>query len=232
MTTSSSTNFDLDVAEYIEEAYERCGIDIQTRTGYQAISARRSLNLLFSEWANRGINYWTVTQRTLNLTADTSSYDLPAGITDLLDVVIYDSADATRTDTILNRITISEYNQIPNKSDTGKPNQYMLDKGRQTGSNNIFKLYVWQTPDIGTYRLNYWAMTQLDDITLSNQDADIPYTWSECICAGLASKLSLKYAPDKFPLLKQLYQEAFDYASTNDGDGVSLKLQPTGLNLR
>ena len=232
MATSETVAFRPNVEEIITEAYERCGLDIQTRTGDQAISARRSLNLLFSEWANRGINYWTVTQNTLNLAQGTSVYNLPAGVLDFLDVVIYDSAESTRTDTILNRITISEYNQIPNKSDTGKPNQYMLDKGRQTGSNNIYKIFVWQTPDKSTYRLNYWAMTQLDDVTLSNQDTDIPYTWSECICAGLASKLSLKYAPDKYPLLKSIYDEAFNFASTNDSDGVSLKLQPTGLNLR
>ncbi len=232
MATSGTVTFRPNVEEIINEAYERCGLDIQTRTGYQAVSARRSLNLLFSEWANRGINYWTVQQRTLTLATDTSSYDLPAGVLDLLDVVIYDSADSTRTDTIINRITISEYNQIPNKSDTGKPNQYMLDKGRQSGSNNIYKLFVWQTPDRDTYRLNYWSMNQLEDITKSNEDTDIPYTWTECICAGLASKLSVKFAPDKFPLLNNLYKEAFEYASTNDNDGVSLKLQPTGLNLR
>ena len=221
MATSNTVAFRPNIEEIINEAYERCGLDIQTRTGDQAISARRSLNLLFSEWANRGINYWTVTQNTLNLVAGTSSYNLPAGVLDFLDVVIFNSADATRTDTILNRVTIGEYNQIPNKTNTGKPNQYMLDKGRQAGSNNI-----------GTYVLNYWAMTQLDDVTLSNQDTDIPYTWSECICAGLASKLAVKFAPDKFPLLNGLYNEAFSFASTNDNDGVSLKLQPTGLNLR
>jgi len=232
MATSGTVAFRPNVEEIITEAYERCGLDIQRRTGDHAISARRSLNLLFSEWANRGINYWTVSQNTLNLSEGTSSYNLPAGVLDFLDVVIYDSAEATRTDTILNRVTISEYNQIPNKSDTGKPNQYMLDKGRQTGSNNIYKVYVWQTPDKDTYRLNYWAMTQLEDITLSNQDTDIPYTWSECICAGLASRLSLKYAPDKYQLLKSIYDEAFGFASANDNDGVSLKLQPTGLNLR
>ena len=97
MATSGTVTFRPNVEEIITEAYERCGIDIQTRTGYQAISARRSLNLLFSEWANRGINYWTVQQRTLSLTADTSSYDLPAGVLDLLDVVIFDSADARKT---------------------------------------------------------------------------------------------------------------------------------------
>ena len=232
MATSGTTAFRPTVEEIISESYERCGIDPQTRTGHHATSARRSLNLLFSEWANRGINYWTVGTATLNLSTDTTTYNLPAGVIDFLDVVIYDSADATRTDTILNRVTISEYNQIPNKSDTGKPNQYMLDKGRQSGSNNIYKLFVWQTPDKSTYRLNYWSMNQLEDITASNEDTDIPYTWSECICAGLASKLSVKYAPDKFPLLNNLYKEAFEYASTNDNDGVSLKLQPTGLNLR
>lgn len=232
MATSETVAFRPNIEEIITEAYERCGLDIQTRTGDQAISARRSLNLLFSEWANRGINYWAVSQNTLELAAGTNAYNLPAGVLDFLDVVIYNSADTTRTDTILNRVTIAEYNQIPNKTNTGKPNQYMIDRGRQTGSNNIYKIYVWQTPDIGTYKLNYWAMTQLDDVTLSNQDADIPYTWSECICAGLASKLSVKFAPDKFPLLNGLYNEAFSFASANDNDGVSLKLQPTGLNLR
>tara|TARA_R110000822_G_scaffold274998_1_gene397218 strand:+ start:31 stop:729 length:699 start_codon:yes stop_codon:yes gene_type:complete len=232
MATSQTVAFRPNVEEIINEAYERCGLDIQTRTGDQAISARRSLNLLFSEWANRGINYWAVSQNTLDLAKGTSVYDLPAGVLDFLDVVIYNTADATRTDTIINRVTIAEYNQIPNKTNTGRPNQYMIDRGRQIGSNNIYKIYLWQTPDIGTYRLNYWAMTQLDDVTLSNQDADIPYTWSECICAGLASKLSVKFAPDRFPLLNGLYNEAFSFASTNDNDGVSLKLQPTGLNLR
>ena len=74
-------------------------------------------------------------------------------------------------------------------------------------------------------------MNQLEDISASNEDTDIPYTWSECICAGLASKLSVKFAPDKFPLLNSLYKEAFEYASSNDNDGVGLKIQPTGLNL-
>ena len=166
MATSGTVAFRPNVEEIITEAYERCGLDIQNRTGDQAISARRSLNLLFSEWANRGINYWTVTSNTLNLVEGTSSYDLPAGVFDFLDVVIFDSADATRTDTIVNRITIAEYNQIPNKTDTGKPNQYMVDRQREMPINNIYKIFLWQTPDRSTYRLNYYAMTQLEDIRL------------------------------------------------------------------
>ena len=231
MATSGTTSFRPNVEEIISESFERCGIDPQTRTGYHAESARRSINLLFSEWANRGINYWTVSTSTLSLSTGTITYNLPAGVIDLLDVVIYNSADSTRSDTILNKITISEYNQIPNKSSSGKPNQYMIDKGLQSGSNNISKIYVWQSPDINTYVLNYWAIKQLEDITASNEDTDIPYNWTECICAGLASKLAVKYSPDKFQLLNEMYERAFNFAASTDNDGVSLKIQPTALNL-
>ena len=231
MATSGTTAFRSNVEEIISESFERCGIDPQTRTGYHAESARRSINLLFSEWANRGINYWTVSTSTLSLSTGTITYNLPAGVIDLLDVVIYNSADSTRSDTILNKITISEYNQIPNKSSSGKPNQYMIDKGLQSGSNNISKIYVWQSPDINTYVLNYWAIKQLEDITASNEATDIPYNWTECICAGLASKLAVKYAPDKFQLLNEMYERAFNFAASTDNDGVSLKIQPTALNL-
>ena len=227
MALSGTVAFRPDVEEVITEAYERCGIDPQTQTGDRAVSARRSLNLLFSEFANRGINYWAVTQNTLTLADGTTSYTLPAGTIDIIDAVIREGS----TDQTINRVTISEYNQIPNKSSSGKPNQYMIDKGLQSGSNNVSKIYVWQSPDINTYVLSYWAMNQLEDITASNQDTDIPYTWSECICAGLASKLAVKYAPDKFQLLNEMYERAFNFAASSDNDGVSLKIQPTALNL-
>jgi len=231
MATSGTVSFRPNVEEIIAEAFERCGIDPQTRTGDHAVSARRSLNLLFSEWANRGINYWAVNSSTLNLGNGTITYNLPAGTIDLMDVVIFNSADATRTDTIVNRITISDYNQIPNKTSSGRPSQYMVDKGLQSGSNNISKIYVWQVPNISTYVLQYWSLNQIEDISASYQDADIPYTWSECICAGLASKLSVKYSTDRFQLLNELYERAFNFAASSDNDGVSLRIQPTALNL-
>tara|TARA_R110000796_G_scaffold48926_1_gene117122 strand:- start:2157 stop:2606 length:450 start_codon:yes stop_codon:yes gene_type:complete len=148
-----------------------------------------------------------------------------------MDVVINNSASSSQSDTIVNKITISEYNQIPNKTSSGRPSQYMIDKGLQSGSNNISKIYVWQVPNINTYVLQYWSMNQLEDITASNQDTDIPYTWSECICAGLASKLSVKYSTDRFQLLNELYERAFNFAAASDNDGVSLRVQPTALNL-
>jgi hypothetical protein len=224
MATSGTVTFRPNVEEIISEAFERCGVDTQTRTGHHAVAARRSLNLLFSEWSNRGINYWTVTNLTVTLVKDqTTPYTLPAGTVDLIDVVIRDSA--TTTDTSVQRISIAEYNQIPNKSSSGKPSQYLINR-QYTPT-----IYVWQIPDKTTYSLVYWAINQLEDISASNEDADIPYRWSDCICAGLASKLAIKYAPDQFQLLDQLYERSFEFAASADNDGVSMRIRPTALNL-
>ena len=86
MTTSGTRTFNLDVAEVIEEAYERCGLEV--RTGYDAKTARRSLNLMFADWANRGLNLWTVGQGTTNLVQGTSTYTLGADVVDILEMVL------------------------------------------------------------------------------------------------------------------------------------------------
>jgi hypothetical protein len=226
MATSGTVAFRPDVEEIISEAYERCGIDPQTRTGDQAVSARRSLNLLFSEWANRGINYWTVSKNTLTLVEDqTTPYTLPEGTIDIIDAVVSDSSGTDTSDQIINRISIADYNQLPNKTSSGKPSQYMLDKQYTP------KIYLWQIPNKSTYSIVYWSINQLEDINLSNQDADVPYRWSDCICAGLASKLALKYAADKYQILDSVYERSFNLAASSDNDGVSLRIHPTGMNL-
>ena len=225
MATSGTVAFQPNVEEIITEAFERCGLDPQVQTGDRAVSARRSLNLLFSEWANRGINYWAVEQQTLTLVNGTKSYALPVGTIDIIDAVVRDSAGTDTSDQIINRVSIADYNQLPNKSSSGKPSQYMLDKQYTPVA------YFWQVPDRDTYSMVYWAIRQLEDVTASNQDADIPYRWNECICAGLASKLSLKYANEKFQILNEMYERAFAFAAASDNDGVSLRIQPTALNL-
>ena len=221
MALSGTVAFRPDVEEITTEAFERCGIDAQTRTGGQVVSARRSLNMLFSEFANRGINYWAVTQNTLSLVSGTASYALPSGTIDIIDAVIRDGT----TDQTINRVTISEYNQIPNKTTSGKPSQFMVDKQYTP------VVYFWNVPDNSTYSMVYWAVNQLDDVTASNQDTDVPYRWSDCISAGLAAKLAIKYAPDRFQLLNELYERAFNFAASTDNDGVSLRIIPTALNL-
>jgi hypothetical protein len=225
MATSGTFDFRPDVEEIIAESFERIGMDAQTLTGYQAVAARRSLNLLFSEFANRGINYWAVQNNSLALTTGTTTYTLPVGTIDMIDVVIRETVGGTQSDTTLPRVSISEYNQIPNKTTQGRPSQYMINK-QYTPT-----LYVWQVPDSNNYSLVYWSINQLEDITASNQDADVPYRWNDCICAGLASKLALKYMPDKFNLLNQVYERAFEFAASTDNDGVTMRVRPTGLNL-
>mgnify|MGYP003625998869 FL=1 len=226
MATSGTVAFRPDVEQIITESYERCGIDAQTRTGDQAVSARRSLNLLFSEWANRGINYWAVQNNTLILVnGQTTPYTLPVGTIDLIDVVIRDTSGTSTTDTVLNRISIADYNQLPDKTSSGKPSQYMLDK--QYTPN----LYVWQVPDTSDYSLVYWSINQLEDVTASAQEPDIPYRWSDCICAGLASKLALKFAPDRYQILEQVYEKSFEFAASTDNDGVTMRIRPTAMNL-
>jgi len=223
MATSGSVAFRPNVEEIIAESFERCGIDPQTRTGDHARAARRSLNLLFSEFANRGINFWTVTQNTLILASGTANYTLPVGTIDILDAVIRDTSSGT--DQIINRITIQEYNQIPNKDNAGKPSQFMIDKQYTP------VIYFWSVPNVSTLTMVYWAMNQQEDVTASNQDTDIPYRWSDTLCAGLSAKLAIKYAPDRFQILNEMYERAFSFAASSDNDGVSLRIQPTALNL-
>ena len=147
MATSGTVAFRPNVEEIIAEAFERCGLDPQTRTGDHAVSARRSINLLFSEFANRGINYWTVTNNTLTLVNGTSSYALPAGTIDIMDAVVRDSSSST--DTIINRITLQEYNQLPNKTSSGKPSQFMIDRQYTP------VIYLWQNLLSNMHQINF-----------------------------------------------------------------------------
>ena len=225
MATSGTVAFRPTVEEIIDEAFERCGIDTQTRTGGHSRSARRSLNMLFSELSNRGRNYWTVSYKTITLVADQSAYTLDAGLVDVIDVVYRRVSGSTSTDQVMNRVSISEYNQIPNKTDTGVSSQYMIDRQYTPIMN------VWQVPDNANDSIRYYGIFQLEDVTASNQDADIPYRWTDAICAGLAAKLSVKFAPERAPDLIALYERAFQFASDEEGPSVHLRVKPTGLNL-
>ena len=224
MATSGTVAFRPNVEEIIAEAYERCGIDVQTRTGYHAECARRSLNLLFSEWSNRGWNYWTVSYETITLVADQAVYTLAAGLVDIINVVYRKVSGSTSSDQSMTRIAISEYNQIPNKTDTGVSSQYMIDR-QYTPT-----MTVWQVPDNTSDSIRYYGVLQPEDITASDQDADVPYRWSDAMCAGLAAKLAVKFAPDRSGELLALYDRAFNFASDEEGANVRLRIKPTGMN--
>ena len=123
MATSGSRDFDIDVGEIIEESYERCGLEV--RTGYDAKTARRSLNLMFADWANRGLNLWAVTAGTQALTSGTASYTLTSNIADLLEVVVRNTSNV---DLPLTKISRGDYLNLTNKTTSGRPTQYFFDR--------------------------------------------------------------------------------------------------------
>ena len=224
MATSGTVAYRPNIEELIAEAFERCGIDPQTRTGGHAESARRSLNMLFSEWANRGWNYWTLAYNTVTRVADQAAYTLDAGLVDIVSMVYRKVSGSTSIDQVMNRIAIADYNQLPNKTDSGVSSQYMFDR-QYTPT-----ISVWQVPDNTTDSIRYYGIFQPEDVTASNQDADIPYRWTDALCAGLAAKLAVKFAPDRAQALQSLYDLSFQFASDEEGS-ANLRIRPTSLNL-
>lgn len=214
MAVSNSRDFNIDVAEAIEEAYERCGGE--GKTGYSLRSARRSLNIMLAEWANRGINLFTVEQVTTTLTAGTANYTLGIDTIDVLEMVIRRSG----TDTTVDRISRSAYLNLPNKTTTGKPSQFFVD--RQVNP----VLYLWQTPENSTDQIIYYRLVRIDDADDYTNDFDVPFRFYPCLVAGLAYYLSIKIAPDRAALLKSMYDEEFTRAASEDRDRSSLQLVP------
>ena len=214
MATSGSVNFELDVADYIEEAFERCGLEV--RTGYDLKSAKRSLNLMLAEWANRGLNQWTITQRTQAMTEDTGTYSLSADVIDILSVVVRRSS----TDFALSRISRDAYLSIPTKTTSGRPNQFFLD--RQITP----VLKVWPVPENSTEVIHYDALIRMDDADTFVNTLDVPFRLYPCLAAGLAYYISIKRAPNRAQLLKAMYEEEFERAMVEDRDRASFKVVP------
>ena len=207
MATSGTNAFNLDVDEVRQEAFERCGL--HARSGYDLKSARRSLNLLLAEWANRGINLWTVELRTQTLTASTTSYTLDSDLIDILEAVVYKASDTT-TDMEVDRISRAEYLNISKKSTEAVPTQYYLLRGQSTPT-----LYLYPTPDAAD-TFKYWGLTKIQDAGDYEDELDVPTRFLPCLTAGMAYYVSLKKSPERTPLLKQLYEEEWQRASEED----------------
>jgi hypothetical protein len=214
MAVSNSKDFELDVAEYIEEAFERCGLEV--RTGYDLKTARRSLNLMLAEWANRGLNQWTIKQRTLSLVKSDGQYDLGTDVIDVLSVVVR----RDDTDFSVERISRDTYLSIPNKTTKGRTNQFFLD--RQITPN----LKIWPVPENSTDVIHYDALTRIDDADTQVNTLDVPFRFYPCLAAGLAYYISIKKAPERIQLLKAAYEEEFQRAMTEDRDRASFNVVP------
>jgi len=291
MAVSGSKDFEPNVADYVEEAFERCGLEF--RTGYDAVTARRSLNFLFADWANRGLNRWTMNQvsqtvvsglaeypvgiitatvgastnlvlgntitgqtsaatavvltkpssttittsipsgaftagetvsstdsggsaTTTTISADPSIEDVRSTI-DILSAVIRRSG----TDVSISRVSRDTFLNIPNKTTTGRPTQYYVD--RQITP----VLKIWPTPENSTDIFIYDRLVRIDDADTSANTVEIPFRFYPCLAAGLAYYIALKRSPDRVQLLKGLYEEEFIRAADEDRDKVSINLVPS-----
>ena len=247
MTTSGTSAFNLDLAELVEEAFERCGSEL--RTGYDLRTARRSLNLLTIEWANRGINLWTIEQGTIPMVQGVNTYDLPVDTIDLLEHQIRTNAGQqnNQTDITISRISVSTYSTIPNKLAQGRPIQVWIN--RQSGAKypvpgpngtdattgiDAPKIVVWPTPDQGTaqtpyYNFVYWRMRRIQDSGGGINTQDIPFRFVNCMVAGLAYYLSMKLPNmdmQRAVALKAVYDEQFQLAAEEDREKAPIRFIP------
>ena len=239
MTTSGATSFNLDVNNLIEEAFERCGKEL--RTGYDFRTARRSLNLLTAEWANRGVNLWTIEQGQIAMVQGQVAYELPIDTVDLLEHVIRTGTGQNQADLTITRISVSTYATIPNKLAQGRPIQVWVDRqsgatyplgGRPVGTNASTgvdhpQIYVWPTPEQSNYyTFVYWRMRRVQDAGNGTTTQDIPFRFLNCMVAGLAYYLSMKLAPERMEALKFQYDEQWKYAAEEDRDKSAVRFVP------
>ena len=215
MAVSGSTDFELDVADYVEEAFERCGLE--ARTGYDLKTAKRSLNLMLADWANRGLNQWTIKQRTFTFTQADGEYDLGADVIDILSAVVRRDG----TDYVIDRISRDEYLAIPTKTTQARPTQFFVDRQLTP------TIKLWPLPENSTDVLVYDCLTRMDDADTFTNTMDVPFRFYPCLAAGLAYYIALKRAPERVQMLKAVYEEEMKRAMDEDRDRASLQISPS-----
>ena len=231
-TTSGTTTFDktFSVDEVIEEAYERLGM--QSLSGYHLKSARRSLNILFQEWANRGLHYWEVANNNITLvngqaeytmfrsTSDgTSSTTAVYGVDDVLEASYRNS----NVDTPLTKVNRSQYQALSDKTSTGTPSQYFVQRFIDKVTITLF--LTPGSSEAGNF-INYYYVKRIQDVGDYTNAADVPYRFVPCMTAGLAYYLAIKNAPDRIQMLKMLYEDELQRALQEDGSSSSTYISP------
>ena len=233
MATTGTATFNLNLNELVEEAYERAGLEL--RDGYDMRTARRSLNLLTIEWANKGINLWTIEQGQIPMVTGQAIYDLPIDTIDLLDQVIRTGTGQNQVDINITRISESTYATIPTKNALGRPIQVWIN--RQSGATDPVsgvaypQINVWPTPnDPGNqYTFVYWRMRRIQDAGNGVNTQDIPFRFLNAMVAGLALYIAMKkpeVTMDRLAMLKGDYDAQFDLAAQEDREKASIRFVP------
>lgn len=223
MATSGTTDFDLDFLELAEEAWERAsGGATELRSGYNLRTARRSLNLLLLDWANRGLNLWTLEEGSLPLVAGQASYTLPADTVDLMEHRVRFGSEPN--DLPLIRISLSNYTSLPTRASQGRPVQIVID--RKVAAPEVI---LWPVPDRDTYTLIYWRLRRMQDAGTGIQTQDVPFRLLPALTAGLAYMIAGKIPEGmaRLQLLKAQYDEAWILASNEDREKAAVRFVPS-----
>jgi hypothetical protein len=223
MTTSGTAVWAPDLSEIVEEAFERCGGEL--RTGYDLRTARRSLNLMFTDWANRGVNMWTMEQGQQILTPGMATYTLPADTVDLLDHVIRTGAGSasTQADLTITRISEPTYSSIPNKLQQARPIQVWIERL------NTPRFTVWPVPDNSqTYTFVYWRLRRIQDAGDGVNTMDMPFRFYNAMVAGLSYYMAMKVpgALERLQILKEQYDQAWQLAADEDREKAAVRMVP------
>jgi hypothetical protein len=232
-TTSGTTTFDKTFAidEIIEEAYERIGM--QGVSGNQLRMARRSLNIMFQEWGNRGLHYWEVANNSITLVDGQATYtmfrstgdgtsDATAvyGVDDVLEAVYRNSSNV---DTPLTKINRSTYQGLSNKTSKGTPSQYFVQRFIDKVT-----ITLYLTPgstEAGNF-INYYYVKRIQDVGNYTNATDVPYRFVPCMASGLAYYLSQKFKPELTQNMKLLYEDELQRALAEDGSSSSSFITP------
>ena len=228
MTVSGVANFDMNFTELAEEAFERAGREM--RSGYDLRTARRSTNIMMAEWANRGINMWTIESGSIPMNTGTATYNLPADTVDLLEHVIRTGSGnaSTQSDLSITRISVSTYATIPNKLSQARPIQVYIDRKQA-----IPTVTVWPIPDQGTtaspyYTFVYWRLRRMDNIDTGVNTADVNFRFLPCLTAGLAYYVAMKIpeGAQRLDMLKTEYEYQWSLAAAEDREKAADRFVP------
>ena len=218
MATSGTRAFNLDVATAIEEAYELAGLE--ARTSYDAVTARRSMNIMFADWSNRGVQMWEISKVELTLTEGDNDYSINAYDVDILDAYIQRSVNDIVTDYAIDRIDRNEYVGIPNKATKARPTEFWLERLKTP------VIHLYPTPENSTDKLIYYIWQRIQDSSASVNDVDIPSRFMPPLVSGLAYYLCLKKNVQKLGVIKEQYEQDLMNALKYDEDRSSTRLVP------
>ena len=223
MATSGTTAFNLTIEEVIDEAFNRCGL--RPNSGNDLKRARRNLNILFSEWGNRGIHLWKIELDEVALVSGQAEYTVASDVSDVLEAFVSSTGGGSDTvntqDVSLTKIDRSAYAALPNKLSVGQPSQYYVSRLTTP------KIYLYQAPDLNTYTyLKYYVVKRIEDAGAYSNNPDAVYRFLPCMVAGLAYYLSFQYAIDRSQMLKLAYEDEMKRALDEDGSRTSLYISP------